>query len=52
VAALGSVFATHMNNAPPATLTAHYATSLNTLLLITACAASAVGRVAPAETEP
>jgi putative exporter of polyketide antibiotics len=46
VAALGSVFAAHMSHAKPATLTAHYASSLNALLLITACLAFAAGALA------
>ena len=46
VAALGSVFAAHMSHATPATLTAHYAASLNALLLITACVAIAAGALA------
>jgi EmrB/QacA subfamily drug resistance transporter len=46
VAALGSVFAAHMRHATPATLTAHYASSLNALLLITACVAFVAGALA------
>ncbi len=36
VAALGSIFASRLSGATPATLTAHYATALNELLLICA----------------
>jgi EmrB/QacA subfamily drug resistance transporter len=39
VAALGSIFASHLRHATPATLTAHYASGLNVLLLIAACTA-------------
>ena len=39
VAALGSIFAAHMRSATPATLTAHYASTLNALLLVTAAIA-------------
>jgi MFS family permease len=46
VAALGSVFAAHMSHATPATLTAHYASSLNALLLIAACLAFVAGALA------
>ena len=43
VAALGAVFTAHMSHATPATLAAHYASSLNELLLITACVALTAG---------
>jgi predicted MFS family arabinose efflux permease len=46
VAALGSVFASHMRGATPATLTAHYASSLDVLLLIVACIALGAGALA------
>jgi EmrB/QacA subfamily drug resistance transporter len=39
VAALGSVFASHLRSATPATLTAHYASALDSLLLIVAIVA-------------
>ena len=45
VAALGSVYAARMRHATAATLTAHYASSLNVLLLITACLALAAGEI-------
>ena len=46
VAALGSVFASQMRGATGATLTAHYASALDSLLLITAIVAFAGGGLA------
>jgi EmrB/QacA subfamily drug resistance transporter len=46
LAALGSVFAAHMSHATPTTLTAHYSSSLNAVLLITACVAFTAGVLA------
>jgi EmrB/QacA subfamily drug resistance transporter len=48
VAALGSIFATHMRGATPATLAAHYASGLDALLLIVAVVALVMGVVAMA----
>jgi EmrB/QacA subfamily drug resistance transporter len=46
IAALGSIFASRMRGATGATLTAHYANSLNLLLLITAIVALVAGALA------
>jgi EmrB/QacA subfamily drug resistance transporter len=46
VAALGSIFASHMKGATPATLTAHYASSLDVLLLVGAGIALVAGALA------
>ena len=46
VAALGSIFATKLSGATAATLSAHYATAMNELLLITAIIATAAGILA------
>jgi EmrB/QacA subfamily drug resistance transporter len=46
VAALGSVFATHLSHATPATIAAQYASALNAVLLITVCVAFVAGALA------
>jgi EmrB/QacA subfamily drug resistance transporter len=46
VAALGSIFASRLSGATPATLTAHYASALNTLLLVGALVALVAGALA------
>jgi EmrB/QacA subfamily drug resistance transporter len=46
IAALGSIFATKLHGSTAATVTAHYATALNELLLITAILALAAGLAA------
>jgi len=46
VAALGSIFASRMRGATRATLTAHYATSLDALLLVVALVALTAGAIA------
>jgi EmrB/QacA subfamily drug resistance transporter len=48
VAAFGSIFASRMSGATPATLTAHYASALNTLLLAAAIIAITAGLFAAA----
>jgi predicted MFS family arabinose efflux permease len=46
IAALGSIFATKLNGATAATLSTHYATAINELLLITASIATVAGILA------
>jgi hypothetical protein len=46
VAALGSIFATKLSGATAATLSTHYATAINELLLITAITAATTGILA------
>jgi hypothetical protein len=43
VAVLGSIFASKMDGATAATVTGHYASALNEVLLIAACVAFAAG---------